>query len=190
MIQTRPDMVNLKDLSSEDPKVKYACSKNLLLTAKDNPNKLYPYIDFFVKLIENENNILKWTAIDIIGFLSKVDKGKKIDKLIDKLFSLLNTGKMITANHAIKALGNIALTKPEYQEIITNELLKVEQYNYDTDECRNIAIGNVIIAIDSYFGQLENKKVKKAIIEFIERQTKNTRNATKKKAEQFLKKLK
>jgi hypothetical protein len=187
MTQTKPDMVNFKDLSSEDPKVKYACSKNLLSTAKDNPNKLYPHIDFFVELIENENNILKWTAIDIIGFLSKVDKGKKNDKLIDKLFSLLNTGKMITANHAIKALGNIALTKPEYQEIITNELLKVEQYNYDTDECRNIAIGNVIIAINLYFNQLKDKKT---IIEFIERQTKNTRNATKKKAEQFLKKLK
>jgi hypothetical protein len=182
-------MINLKDLSSNDPKVKYGCAKNLLFMTKDDPNKIYPYFDFFEELIENENNVLKWTAIDIIGLLSKIDEEKKVDKLMDKLFSLLNVGKMITANHAIKALGNIAITKPEHHEIITNELLKVEQYVYDTDECRNIAIGSVILVIGSYFGQFKNKKVKKAVIEFIERQTKNTRNATKNKAEKFLKKF-
>lgn len=180
-------MINFKDLSSKDPKIKYGCAKNLLSMAKDNPTKLYPHIDFFVELMESENNVLKWTAIDIIRFLSKVDKGKKVDKLMDKLFSLLNAGKMITAGHAITTLANIALTKPEYQKIITDKLLKVEHYNYDTGECRNIAIGKVILAIGSYFNQLENKKV---VIEFVERQTKNTRNATKSKAEKFLKKFK
>ncbi len=180
-------MINFKDLSSNDSKIKYGCAKNLLAMAKDNPAELYPHIDFFVELMRSENNVLKWTAIDIIGFLSKVDKGKRVDKLMDKLFSLLNAGKMITANHTITTLGNIALTKPEYKKIITNELLKVEHYNYDTGECRNIAIGKVILAIGLYFNQLENKKV---VIEFVERQTKNNRNATKKKAEQFLKKLK
>lgn len=179
-------MINFNDLSSKDPKIKYGCAKNLLSMAKDNPTKLYPHIDFFVELMESENNILKWIAIDIIGFLSKVDKEKKVDKLMDKLFSLLNA-RMITANHTITTLANIALTKPEYQKIITNELLKVEHYNYDTGECRNVAIGKVILAIGIYFNQLENKKV---VIEFVERQTKNTRNATKSKAKKFLKKLK
>jgi hypothetical protein len=182
-------MINLEDLFSKDPKIKYGCARNLSAIAKDNPKRIYSHIDFFEKLMDNENNILKWIAIDIIGFLSKIDKEKKIDKQMDKLFSLLNVGKMITANHAITALGNIALTKPEYQEKITEALLKVEQYKYDTDECRNIAIGNVILVIGSYFGSLENIKTKKAVIEFIEKQNKNTRNATKNKAEKFLRKF-
>jgi len=178
--------VNLTDLSSTDPKIKYGCARNLLAIARDNPAELYPNIDYFVKLLGSENNILKWTAIDVIGFLSKADKESKVDKLMNKLFKLLDTGKLITANHAISALTNIALNKPEYQNKITGELLKVEHYNYDTDECRNIALGKVILALSSYFNQLEDRK---AVIEFVRRQTQNTRNATRKKAKQFLKSL-
>ena len=178
--------VNLVDLSSRDPKTKYACARNLLAIAKDSPKALYPHIDHFVELLDSDNRILRWTAIQIIGNIAKVDEEKKVDKLLGRLFGLLNTGNMITANHAIRALTDVALAKPEYQKEITNELLKVEYYNYDTDECRNIALGKVVQALGSYFNRLEDKK---AIINFIERQTQNTRNATKKKAEQFLKKL-
>lgn len=177
--------VNFKDLTSENPKIKYGCVKKLLALSKNNPSELYPHLDFFVELLDNENNIMKWTAIDIIGRLSKVDSENKTDKLMDKLFGLLNCGRMITANHAVAALTDIALARPRYQEKITEELLKVEHYNYDTVECRNIALGKVILAINEYFDQLKDKK---AVVEFVERQTKNTRNATKKKAEQFLKK--
>jgi len=94
---------------------------------------------------------------------------------------------MITANHAIMALANIALARPEHQPKITDELLKVEHYNYDTDECRNIAIGTAIQAIGSYFNGLKDGE---AAIEFAKRQTKNSRNATRKKAEKFLAKYK
>ena len=186
MKQTCVDKINFGDLLSEDPKVKYGCTKNLLAIAKDSPDELYPHIDYFVKLLDNENQILKWTAIDIIGHLSKVDKEKRVDQLMDKLFGLLNAGKLITANHAIAALANVALAKPEYKRKITDGLLKIEHYTYDTDECRDIALGKVIMAINSYFNQLKDKK---AVIEFVERQTRNKRNATKKKAEQFLKNL-
>ncbi len=179
------DKIYLADLSSRDPKVKYGCSKNLLAITEKNPSEIYPQLDFFIKLLDDENKILKWTAIDIIGHLAKVDKNKSIDKLMERLFSLLSEGNLITANHAITALTDVTLAKPEYQKKITNELLKVEHYSYDTDECRNIATGKVILAISTYFGELEDKK---AVIEFAKRQTKNTRNATRKKAEQFLKK--
>jgi hypothetical protein len=179
--------INLTDLFSEDPKIKYTCSKNLLSLAKENPAELYPDMEFFVKLLDNENRILKWTAIDVIGSLARADKARAIDKLMGRIIGLLNTGNLITANHAITALANIARAKPEHQDRITNELLKVEHYSYDTDECRNIAIGTVILAIGSYFNELGHKE---ATIEFARRQTKNTRNATRKKAEQFLRKYK
>jgi hypothetical protein len=179
--------INLADLSSKEPKVKYGCTKKLLAVAKENPAELYPQLDFWLELLDSKNNIIRWTAIDIVGNLARVDRARKIDVLMGKLLSLLNTGNMITANHAILALANIALAKPELQPKITDELLKVEGYNYDTDECRNIAMGTVIQALDSYFGQLKDKE---AAIEFVRRQTKNSRHATKKKAEKFLAKYK
>jgi len=181
------EKINLTDLSSTDPKIKYGCAKNLLAIARENPAEIYPHFDFFVTLLDGENRILKWTATDIIGYLARVDKAKRIEKLLGKLFELLGAGNLITANHAITALANIALAKPEYREKITSELLKVERYSYDTDECRNIAIGTVILAIGSYFNELKDKET---TIEFVRRQTKNTRNATRKKAEQFLRKYK
>jgi len=181
------DKINLADLQSDSAEVKYCCAKNLIAIAKENPAKLYPDIDTFIKLLDGDNNVLKWTAIIIIGNLARVDQEKKVDRLIGRLVGFLNAGKLITANNATMALASIAIAKPQYQKQITKELLKVEHYEYDTDECRNIAIGKVIEAIGSYSSQLNDKK---AIIEFAERQTKNTRNATRKKAERFLKKTK
>lgn len=98
---------------------------------------------------------------------------------------MLSADNLITANHAIATLADIALAKPEHQEKITVELLKVEYHNYDTDECRNIAIGTVILAVGPYFNEL---KAQEATVKFVKRQTKNTRNATRKKAGKFLKK--
>jgi hypothetical protein len=179
------DEINLIDLLSKDPKVKYGCAKKLIAVAREEPAKIYPNLSFFVELLDSENRIIRWTAIDIIGALARVDTAQKIDELIDGLFSLLNTGDMITANHAISALTDIALAKPEYIPEITSEMLRVEHYNYGTVECRNIAIGKVILSIGTYFDKLADKK---EAIDFVRRQTKNTRNATRKKAEQFLKK--
>jgi hypothetical protein len=185
-MKSSTDKINLADLQSDSAEVKYCCAKNLIAIARENPARLYPHLDTFVKLLDGDNNVLKWTAIIIIGNLARVDKEKKIDKLIDRLVAFLNVGKLITANNATMALATIAIAKPQYQRKITKELLKVEHYDYDTDECRNIAMGKVIEAIGSYSSQLKDKK---AVIEFAQRQTKNTRNATKKKAEHLLKKL-
>jgi hypothetical protein len=179
------EKMNLTDLFSQNLKLKYGCARNLLAIAKENPSEIYPNLDFFVKLLDSENKIIKWTAIDIIGHLAKVDKAKKIDELVRRLFELLNAGNLITANHAITALTGIALAKPKYQGRITDELLKVEHYSYNTDECRNIAIGTVILAIGSYFSEVKDKG---PTIEFVRRQTQNGRNATRRKAGKFLRK--
>jgi hypothetical protein len=136
-------------------------------------------------MLDHENQILKWTAIDVIGHLAKSDKIKNTDRILKKLFGLLNAGKLITAGHAITALAGIAKAKPKYRGRITSELLKVERYKYDTDECRNIVIGIVIKAIGPFYPELKDKR---AVIAFVKRQIKNRRNATRKKVEQFLKK--
>jgi hypothetical protein len=178
------DAINLPDLLSDNPKVKYPCSKRVLALAEEDPAALYPDLPFFVTLLDSPYLIIKWTAIDVIGALAAVDRAGDVIKLLDRIAGLLNAGNMITANHAIAALGAVARAKPEYQARITAELLKVERYNYDTVECRNIALGQVVLALGTYFPVLADKK---AALAFVERQTANTRPATKKKAEQFLK---
>lgn len=183
---TKDSQAFFKDLSAKDPQVKYGFAKYLRAVAKAEPAWLYPHFDFFVKLLDQDNKIFRWIAIDIIGLLAKVDKQNKVNKQIPTLFDLLKAGNLISASHTMNALATIVTAKPQYIDQVTKELLKVEDYDFDTDECWDIAQGKVIMAIGSYADRLKDKK---AVVNYAKRQTKNNRNATKKKAEQFLNKL-
>jgi hypothetical protein len=179
------DKLNLNDLLSDKARTKYSGAKRLIALSREDPAELYPHLDFFVKLLDSENKIIRWTAIDVVGALAAVDREGEIDKLLGRIIGFLDTGNMITANHAISALTDIAMAKPEHRRKITDELLKVEYYDYETDECRNIAIGKVILAL----GKLpRNPEDEETTLRFVGRQTTNTRNATAKKAAQFLRK--
>ncbi len=172
-------------LSSSDPAVKYGAAKELLTTARSNPSALLPHTHLFVGLLESDNSILKWTAIDVVGCLAGAGASPKVGAITERLCGLLNSGKLITANHAISALAAIARTRPRYRARITDELLKVRSYVYETDECRNIAIGKVILGLESYCDQLRDRR---PVLDFVGQQAQNPRNATRKKAIAFVKK--
>ena len=177
----------LNDFFVKTAKVKYASTKKSIAISKENPSELYPDFDFFVKLLDSKNQIMKWTAILVLGNLSKVDEKEKVDELIPRLIGFLNGGKMITANNSILALSQIALYKPKYQEKIWKEFIKVENYNYNTPECRNVALGKVVSALGKFRDKIKDRK---DILEFLERQTNNTRVSVKKRAIELLEKLK
>ena len=62
----------------------------------------------------------------------------------------------------------------------------MEKISLPTEECRNILIGKAIKAFEVYFDEIEDKD---KIISFVKGQLNNTRNATRSKAEKFLKKI-
>ena len=92
---------------------------------------------------------------------------------------------MITASNIISSSATIAQAKPELTERMTKEILKVEHAVYQTDECRNIVIGNAIKSFHKFFDQIKNKQ---PVIEFIKKQLDNSRSGTKKAAEKFVRK--
>lgn len=175
----------LEELSSTNPRVKYDAAKALLAEARDHPASLYEHFDFFEKLLNSKNSILKWTAIDILGCLARLEESDRTQKLKDRLLDLLCCGNLITANHAISALSDMALAHPQYRQEITSELLRVEHCTFETEECHNIALGKVILAIGSYY---DSAQVDQSVFDFMQRQTRNARNATAAKARAFLKK--
>lgn len=136
--------------------------------------------------MESDNTIFKWTAIDIIGYLSNVDKEDKIVEKINDLFNLLHAGKLITCNHAIFALGLIAQNKHHYLPQIIDELLAVSIDKFDTAGCKNIATGKVLDTLKLFLGEIRNDQ---KVVEFIRTATKKSRNSTKRKAEQLITKL-
>lgn len=176
-----PEIFN--GISSANPRIKFKSAKILRILSEKNPKMLYSKMDFFINLLNSENNILKWEAIDVIGNLSSVDSKNMFDKIFGNFYDLLSDESMITAGHVIDNSGKIARAKPHLQNKITKELLKVEKIQYETSECRNILLGKVILSFSQYIGQVDNKE---KMISLVKRQLKNSRKATRAKAEKFL----
>jgi hypothetical protein len=170
-------------LSSKLPRVKFGCSKTLLLISEKHPELLRGSIETIAELLDSNNRILKWNAIAILGNLASVDADGQIRSRLKKLYSFLAGGELITANTAIAALGKIAYAFPEERKRIVAQLLGVEGQSFETEECRNIAIGKTILALDMF---CDPANPGKPVRDFVSRQTSNSRRATANKAKAFM----
>lgn len=176
--------VNFKDFVSDDPEIKYHAAKTAIRISAAKPEALYPKLDFFIKLLDGDNNVLMWTAIIIIGNLARADKKGRVERLIPRFFSFLRGPEMITANNTSKALAKIAMAKPKRRKGIFRELLKIEKGKFInkgkiSPECRNIAIGCVIDAFGQFPDDVRNDK---HIMAFIKKQTRNSRHSVRVRA--------
>jgi hypothetical protein len=172
-------------MSSSDPKLRYKSAKILNLMSQKDPGKLYPKIDFFINLLDSDNSILKWNAIDIMANLASADADGRFEEIFGKFYGLLQEGSLITAGHVVANSWKIVEAKPHLENRITEQLLKIEKTKLPTEECTNILIGHAILCFGKCFDRIQNKD---EVITFMKRQMNNSRNATKAKAEKFLKK--
>jgi hypothetical protein len=173
-------------LNSDTARIKYRCAKVLRIIAKQEPELLYPYWDTFSKMLDNDNNIIKWEGIFVLGYLASVDKKNKIEKIIDKYLSFIDSPTMITTSNAIKGLGLIAKYKPEIRDKIIKKILTVENGKWDTPECKNIIFGQAIDTFREIFPDLDTAS-QKVVLEFTRKRTSNPRNSTENKAKKFIK---
>jgi len=172
-------------LQANEASIKYGSNKVLMIISKKNPMVLYPKLDFFIAHLDSENNFLKWGAIEIIANLCRVDSAHRFENVFDKYFLPIHGHGMITATNTIKAAVKIASFKHTLADKIAEEILKVDQADYETAECNNIVIGQAIVSLGKLFPQLKSKQ---PVFNFVKRQLKNKRPATRKKAETFIRK--
>ena len=174
----------IEGLQANKARVKYGCAKALRLISEQRPDRLYPFFDRFVHLLDHENRILQWQAIFVLSQLARADADSKIDEMFDKYFSPFTGPVMITAANVIQGGARIAQAKPHMADRIAAEMLKVGRARYQTAECRNVAIGHAIVALGDILPLLDNPA---PVAAFVRRQIRNSRPATRKKAERFLK---
>ena len=160
------------------------CLPRLRIISEKKPAVLYPEFDRLVSLLDSENNIFKWGAILCIGNLAVVDSEGKIDRILDKYLQPISGRVMITAANVIVGAGKIARAKPHLAGKIARALLRVERANYQTEECRNVALGHAVASLDLFFEHLDKPQ---PVMEFVQRQLHNRRNAVRVKAGIFLK---
>jgi len=177
----------LSDIHSTDTKVKYKALKNLKVMSENYPLKLYFEIDFFIKLLKHDTNIFRWNAMDIIANLSLVDSKNKVDGIFNEFFGFLDSGVLVTSAHVVDNSWKIANAKPKLCSDITNELLRVTRVKLPTKECRNILVGKTIDSFGNYVDNVGDGD-RGRMIGFVREHRDNSRNATRAKAEKFLKK--
>ncbi len=174
--------------SSSKPAIRYGCAKVLMDLSEEEPEQLYPHMDFFINLLENKYRILTWNAIIILSNLTKVDTEKKFDSIFNKYYSYLDDEYMVTVANVVGNSGKIALTKPYLTQKITDKLLKVENISITThlsEECKRVITEHAIKTFDVFFPQIEQKD---RVISFVKKHINSSRVSLRTESEKFLKK--
>jgi hypothetical protein len=182
-----PEILN--GVYSSKASIRYGCAKMLMDLSKEYSEKLYPFIDSFMKLLDSKYRIITWKAMAIIANLARVDKDNKIDTIFEKYYSFLNDEYMVTVANVVGNSEKIASAKPHMINKITDELLKVESISLTphlTEECRRVIIEKTIKFFSSFFDKIEQKK---KVVAFAKRQVNSPRKTLSKTAEEFLAKV-
>lgn len=178
-----PDI--FEGLESKAARVKYKSAKVLRYISQKKPKMLYPHFGFFVKLMDEDNKILKWNAIDIIANLNSADSDCLFEGIFTKFYDKLKEGNLITSGHVIESSSTIIKAKPELKGKIIKIILRQDTLPLPTEECRSIIGGKTIKVLSDCYDQIDNKK---ELQDFVIKQLQSQRQATRKKAEAFLKK--
>ena len=178
----------LSGVDSSKAAVRYGCAKVLMDLSEEHPEKLYPYFDSFIDLLDSKYRILTWNAFAIIANLTRVDTDKKFDAIFDKYYSFLDNDYMVTVANVVGNSGKIALAKPYLIPKITEELLKVEDISTSphlTEECKRVIAEKTIKVLDLFFDRINQKE---RVISFVKACLDRPRERLRTTAENFLKK--
>ncbi len=172
-------------LEAPAARVRFGCLKDLRRLSEESPQSLYPDFDKFVRLLDHPNSIFRWNTAHILANLARVDRSHKLAPLLGRFLKPVVGPQMIGAANVIQAAAVIAAAQPRLADKLAAGILAVGRARYETEECRNVAIGHAIQSLDRFFGCIPHQR---AVLSFVRRQLDNPRPATRRKAEKFLKK--
>jgi len=176
----------LQGTASAKAGIRYGCGKVLMDLSEKYPEKLYPYMDRFIELLDSDYRILIWNAMITIANLAKVDREKKLDAIFGKYYGFMHNEYMVTVANLVGSSGKIALAKPYLIQDITRELLKVEGLAttpHLTEECKRVITEHAIQSFDLFFDRVEAKN---DVLSFVKRQVGSPRKSLDMRAREFL----
>ena len=113
-------------LIGSDNKQAYSTLKELLAISEKS-NRLYPYFDKFVDMMNNKtNSYIRTRGLRLIACNSKWDSENKVNFIIKEWLKHIEDEKPITSRQCIKDTVTIAKNKPELVEIILEALEKFD----------------------------------------------------------------
>lgn len=178
----------LQGVSSSKAAIRYGCAKVLMDLSEKYPEKLYPYMQTFIELLDSKYRILTWNAMAIIANLTKVDEDQKFDAVFEKYYSFLDDAYMVTVANVVGNSAKIALAKPYLVQRITDRLLRVNDISLTphlTAECKRVIVEHTIKSLNAFFEKIEAKT---KVLSFVKGQLDSSRASLRKEAQNFLKK--
>jgi hypothetical protein len=178
----------LEGTSSSNATVRYGCGKVLMDLSEKYLEKLYPYMDNFIELLNGKHRILTWNAMAIIANLTRVDEDGKFDAIFDKYYSFLSNEYMVTVANVVVNSAKIALAKPYLAERITAQLLKVQDLkvtSHLTEECKLVIAEHALKTFDTFF---DRNEAKEQVLAFAQKYLNSSRASLRGEAQIFLKK--
>jgi hypothetical protein len=173
-------------VDEQPARIKFGCAKVLVLISEQSPKTLLPNWKQLKARLDSDNKILQWSAMLTLGNLASVTPLPQVKALLPRLLAPIRGPVMITAANAMRSLTQIALAHPTLATRISQAILEVEQADYQTAECRNVAIGHAIRALDQLLPLVNDRA---PVLEMVQRQLGNPRPATRKKAAALLGRL-
>ena len=164
--------------------VRFGASKALRILSERVPELIYPHFDFFAAMLSHDNHILQWNATLTLANLARVDREGKIEAILDRYLDLISGPNLISAANAIRGSAIIGVAQPHLVKRIVTRIMRVERAEYATPECRNVAIGHALKALEELVDLLPDRRTVRL---FAARQLGNRRPATSAKARKFLK---
>ncbi|HSV49922.1 MAG TPA: hypothetical protein VLH35_06355 [Candidatus Acidoferrales bacterium] len=174
--------------SSPKASIRYSCGSVLMDLAAKYPDKLYPYMDRFIELLDSKFRILTWNALGAIANLTAADVDCKFDAIFDRYYGFLGSGYMVTVANVVGFSEKIIQNKPYLADRVASELLKVENLQITehlTEECKLVIAETAIETFDTLMHYTKNKA---ALIKFAEKHQNSPRTTLSEKAHEFIKK--
>jgi hypothetical protein len=166
--------------------VRYGCGSVLVDLTEKHPDRLYPYMDSFIGLLDNKHRILTWNAMAAIANLTSVDVDKKFDSIFGKYYGFLGNEYMVTVANVVANSSKIIKAKPYLADKIMSELLKVQNLQatpHLTEECKLVIAQQAIKTFNTLIKYTQNKQ---ALIDFAKKHQNSPRTSLKKEANNFL----
>lgn len=174
-------------LECEDKRVRNRTAKLIAQFSEQKPNLIEPQWDRLVQCVSGSENILRWNALMAFGQMASLDSGERIQSLLPTLMKLLEDESMVTAGHAISALGKIAKAHKETRRRILQHMLTVHEVSRNA-ECNQILIGKVLAALEPWISNASPKE-KATILDYAKAQEQSLRSSTQKLAKRLSKKM-
>ena len=177
----------LEGTDSSKATIRYGCASVLMNLSEKHPDKLYPYFDNFIALLDSKFRILTWSAMAIIANLTAVDVDCKFDVKFDRYYSFLGCEYMVTVANVVANSAIIVSNKPYLADRILSELLKVKNLNASahlTEECKLVIAEQAIKTFNTLINHTQNKQ---ALLAFAQKYLESSRASLKKEAQNFLK---